>query len=137
MQNKAKASAAAKVKADEQAKRESYDAGRSRMKREKEEHAGRGPIPAPCRDFRLPQRQVPALLMIWELTQVCKNTCGWVGAGVGCAGQLCRFVVWPPPHGSDNRFDILMDLGVYLVFHTLQGNSRLLCTLSRAYQELQ
>ena len=35
------------------------------------------------------------------------------------------------------RVDILMDLGVYLVFHTLQGNSRLLCTLSRAYQKLQ
>ena len=80
VQNKGKASAAAKVRAEEQAKRESYDAGRCRMKREKEEHAGRGPIPAPCRDFRLPQRQVPALLMIWELTQVC-----WaiVGAGKG------------------------------------------------------
>lgn len=70
MQNKGKASAAAKAKAEEQAKRESYDAGRSRIKREKEEHTVRGPIPAPCRDFRLPQRQVPALLMIWELTQV-------------------------------------------------------------------
>ncbi len=70
VQNKGKSSAFAKVKAEEQAKRESYDAGRSRIKREKEEHAARGPIPAPCRDFRLPQRQVPALLMIWELTQV-------------------------------------------------------------------
>ena len=71
VQNKGKTSASAKAKAEEQAKRESYDAGRSRIKREKEEHTARGPIPAPCRDFRLPQRQVPALLMIWELTQVC------------------------------------------------------------------
>ena len=73
MQNKGKASTSAKVKADEQAKRESHDAGRSRTKKEKEEHAARGPIPAPCRDFRLPQRQVPTLLMIWELTQVYKD----------------------------------------------------------------
>lgn len=71
LQHKGKASASAKLKADEQARRESHDSGRSRIKREKEEHAARGPIPAPCQDFRLPQHQVPTLLMIWELTQVC------------------------------------------------------------------
>ena len=71
LQQKGKASTAVKVKAEEQARRESHDAGHSRSKREKEEHAARGPIPAPCRDFRLPQTHVPTLLMIWELTQVC------------------------------------------------------------------
>ncbi len=54
----------------EQAKRDSQATGRSRVKREKEEHAARGPVPEPCRDFRLPQSRVPALLMVWELTQV-------------------------------------------------------------------
>jgi len=54
----------------EQAKRDSQAMGRSRVKREKEEHAARGPVPEPCRDFRLPQSRVPALLMVWELTQV-------------------------------------------------------------------
>ena len=85
VQTKGKASAAARVKADEQAKREAYDAGRSRMKREKEEHAARGLAPAPCRDFRLPQRHVPALLMIWELTQVC-----WAVVGAGNGGDVGR-----------------------------------------------
>ena len=60
----------AKLSQAEQAKRDSQAAGRSRVKREKEEHAARGPVPQPCRDFRLPQAQVPALLMVWELTQV-------------------------------------------------------------------
>ncbi|DBB03841.1 TPA: hypothetical protein ACH3X1_012936 [Trebouxia sp. C0004] len=54
----------------EQAKRDSQATGRSRVKREKEEHAARGRVPEPCRDFRLPQSRVPALLMVWELTQV-------------------------------------------------------------------
>ncbi len=54
----------------EQAKRDNQATGRSRVKREKEEHAARGPVPEPCRDFRLPQSRVPALLMVWELTQV-------------------------------------------------------------------
>lgn len=54
----------------EQAKRDGQATGRSRVKREKEEHAARGPVPEPCRDFRLPQSRVPALLMVWELTQV-------------------------------------------------------------------
>ena len=54
----------------EQAKRDSQATGRSRVKREKQEHAARGPVPEPCRDFRLPQSRVPALLMVWELTQV-------------------------------------------------------------------
>ena len=54
----------------EQAKHDSQAAGRSRVKREREEHAARGPVPEPCRDFRLPHSKVPALLMVWELTQV-------------------------------------------------------------------
>ena len=44
--------------------------GTSRMKREREAQAARGPVPPPCRHFRLPQHQVPALLMVWEFTQV-------------------------------------------------------------------
>ena len=70
MQDKARAAAASKAKAEEQARRDSLGSGRSRIKREKEEHAARGPAPQPCRDFRLPRQQVPTLLMIWELTQV-------------------------------------------------------------------
>ena len=62
--------ASVKVSQAEQAKRERQAVGRSRVKREKEEHAARGPIPEPCRDFRLPQDKVPALLMVWELLQV-------------------------------------------------------------------
>ena len=44
--------------------------GKSRMKREREAQIARGPAPEPCRDFRLPQHQIPALLMVWEFTQV-------------------------------------------------------------------
>ena len=65
----------AKLSQAEQAKRDSQAAGRSRVKREKEEHAARGPVPQPCRDFRLPQAQVAALLMVWELTQVSHHHC--------------------------------------------------------------
>ena len=70
LQEKVKASSATKSTTEEHGKRESQGSGRSRVRREKEEHAARGPVPEPCRDFRLPQHLVPVLLMIWELTQV-------------------------------------------------------------------
>lgn len=44
--------------------------GKLRMKRERDAQTARGPAPEPCRDFRLPQHQIPALLMVWEFSQV-------------------------------------------------------------------
>ena len=65
--------------------------GTSRMKREREAQIARGPAPAPCRDFRLPQHQIPALLMVWEFTQVliawAHNFCPADGLGTYACAQ--------------------------------------------------
>jgi len=91
----------------EQAKRDSQATGRSRVKREKEEHAARGPVPEPCRDFRLPQSRVPALLMVWELTQVAtsflsrKSLYTWSCAYPASTRSALHIVLSSPDSTSD------------------------------------
>ena len=108
--------ASLKASEAEQAKRDSQAAGRSRVKREKEEHAARGPVPEPWRDFRLPQDKVPALLMVWELTQV-KAACGDVQLsyhGKSLTHNWCKAFVC--------SMRILQVLHVDLPKHTLPVN---------------